>query len=108
MLAAEALAACISKPSRACPTPTKIRMTSRGSAFRCAILAKQYPYLCVCGTYHLTSQRKSGRWCEASLAELATVLDPRLVQRNGDRFMQPASSRRRRGKGSRSYLRHSS
>ena len=94
-LANEKSAATRQGSARGCPSKSKMRISDRGTAFRLAIREQQFPYRCVCGVYHLTSQAKAGRWCEPLLAELAAALDRRLVNRHGERFLTRLSPRRR-------------
>lgn len=46
------------RPLVACPRPDKRSYTHRGTAIRYAVADSLFPYLCHCGTYHLTKQVK--------------------------------------------------
>jgi hypothetical protein len=53
-----------------CPKPFKIPYGFRGFALRKAVEYDQRPYLCVCGTFHLTSQRDPGEGLGDALRDL--------------------------------------
>lgn len=48
----------VARPLVACPRPDKRSYTHRGTAIRYAVADGLFPYLCLCGTYHLTKQVK--------------------------------------------------
>lgn len=62
-----------SGPIRRCPRPEKVAYGSRGTALRFALAYRQHPYLCVCGTFHLT--RRTNKPFAAALAYLALVVE---------------------------------
>jgi hypothetical protein len=44
------------QPIKICPKPYKKAFTHRGFALRKAVTYQQYPYLCACSAWHLTSR----------------------------------------------------
>lgn len=47
------------RPLAPCPRPDKRAYPHRGTAVRHAVSDSLFPYLCCCGTYHLTKQFKN-------------------------------------------------
>lgn len=62
-----------------CPKPFKVAYAQRGLALRKAVEYNQRPYLCVCGTYHLTSKRVASAQSGVYASALAALSEEMLV-----------------------------
>jgi hypothetical protein len=61
-------------PPRRCPRPDKRATRYRGTALRWAVVFQRDLYRCECGSFHMTSNPKSGKAYEVPLAQLAVAL----------------------------------